>query len=124
MAMILVMDDNSVRSRFLQQVLTRKGHAVILASSGIEGITLARGMKFDLVITGGCAPGMNGLETFKTIRSVHSSLKAIFMGGSKDFNLDLEFNGFRRHGLAEVIQTPFKLKDIEKVVERLISDSR
>ena len=58
---ILVIDDEEIMREILEALLTREGYHVRLASSGEEGLELARSLPFDAAIVDVMMPGMDGL---------------------------------------------------------------
>ena len=56
--MILVVDDEEIMREILETLLTREGYTVRLASSGAEGLELARAMPFDAAIVDIMMPGI------------------------------------------------------------------
>ena len=79
MSTILIVDDDShIRGSF-EKILTEEGHIVYTASTGEEGIHLTKEHIPDLVIMDIRLPGMNGLETFQTIRSFNSKTPVIVL---------------------------------------------
>jgi len=60
MANILVIDDDDLVSRTLQRALKMYDHQVMTASSGIEGLQLARRHRPDLFILDIMMPGIDG----------------------------------------------------------------
>jgi len=70
-AKILIIDDDPAALASLGEAMTREGHAVTLAESGEEGVSLGRGQEFDVVLTDLRMKGVDGLQvvrTFKTAR--------------------------------------------------------
>jgi two-component system KDP operon response regulator KdpE len=66
---ILVVDDDPQIRRVLRTTLIAQGYEVVDARSGDEALERVRGEKFDLVILDMNMPGMNGIETCRSIRS-------------------------------------------------------
>ena len=60
MALILVIDDDDLVSRTLQRALKIYDYQVMTASSGIEGLQLARRHRPDLFILDIMMPGVDG----------------------------------------------------------------
>ncbi len=60
MAKILVVDDDKSNVALLQALLTSKGHEVLTATDGKEGLSVARAEKPDLIILDVMMPVMDG----------------------------------------------------------------
>jgi two-component system, OmpR family, KDP operon response regulator KdpE len=83
---ILVVDDDPQIRRVLRTTLIAQGYEVVDARSGDEALERVRAEKFDLVILDMNMPGMNGLETCRSIRS--NSDIAIIMLTVRDSEAD------------------------------------
>jgi CheY-like chemotaxis protein len=60
---ILVVDDEEIMREILETLLTREGYDVRLATSGAEGLELARALPFDAAIVDIMMPGLDGIAT-------------------------------------------------------------
>ncbi len=69
-ARILTVDDSLSIRKMIEVALKSKGHLVVTAADGQEGLeALARGDRFDLVILDINMPRLDGLSLLKTIRA-------------------------------------------------------
>jgi CheY-like chemotaxis protein len=62
---ILVVDDEEIMREILEALLKGEGYSVRLASSGEEGVELAKNVPFDAAVIDVMMPGMNGMETLR-----------------------------------------------------------
>ena len=69
MAKILVIDDRAVNREFLVTLLGYKGHRMLEASDGAEGLAVARAERPDLVICDVLMPTMDGYEFVRQLRA-------------------------------------------------------
>jgi len=67
---ILLVDDEEMVTRSLQNLLQKKGYDVTVANDGKEAVELVRSREFDLMITDIRMPRIDGLSTIKIIRSI------------------------------------------------------
>ena len=67
---ILVVDDEEIMREILETLLTREGYDVKLASSGEEGLELARAQPLDAAVVDIMMPGINGIETLDELRRI------------------------------------------------------
>jgi two-component system, NtrC family, response regulator len=79
MAEILIIDDDDVTCCSLRHIVTRMGHEATCASSLQEGVDLATGLSFDVVLLNGDLPDGNSLDKLPTIRGVLSSPEVIII---------------------------------------------
>lgn len=69
-AKILLVDDEPDILEFLGYNLSKEGYTVLTATTGKEGLEIARKAKPDLVILDVMMPEMDGMETCKEMRSL------------------------------------------------------
>ncbi len=65
---ILLVDDDRIHSRLLQARLSREGYGVVMASSGQEGLALARQHQPVVVLCDWLMEGMDGVEVCRALR--------------------------------------------------------
>jgi two-component system sensor histidine kinase and response regulator WspE len=65
---VLVVDDSITVREVERQILRQHGYDVAVAVDGGEGWNVARGERFDLVVTDVDMPRMNGLELVRALR--------------------------------------------------------
>ncbi|HYL68737.1 MAG TPA: ATP-binding protein [Candidatus Limnocylindria bacterium] len=70
---VLVAEDNPVNQELVLQLLTRRGHTVIVAENGREAIASLERHSFDLVLMDVQMPEMGGLEATQAIREKEKS---------------------------------------------------
>ena len=62
MPTILVVDDHAVNRELLNVLLTSKGHRILEAGDGVEGLKIARESRPDLIFSDVMMPRMNGFQ--------------------------------------------------------------
>ena len=77
--MILVVDDEEIMREILETLLTREGYTVRLASSGAEGLELARAMPFDAAIVDIMMPGIDGIATLDELKRIDEDLAVLII---------------------------------------------
>jgi two-component sensor histidine kinase len=81
---ILYIDDDPGTRRLVERLLGRRGHVVVGAASGAEGLELARDTAFDLVAVDHYMPEMDGLETLKALHELPSCPPVVYVTGSEE----------------------------------------
>ena len=82
-ARILVVDDDKAVRLLLRAVLERRGHSVVEAENGDEGLRYYRAEPADLVIVDIQMPVMDGLQMIKELRGDSPTAKIIAISGEK-----------------------------------------
>jgi two-component system, chemotaxis family, chemotaxis protein CheY len=82
-ARILVVDDDQAIRLLLRAMLERRGHAVVEATNGNEGLQYYQAAPMDLVITDIQMPVMDGLQMIKELRANFPTAKVIAISGEK-----------------------------------------
>jgi two-component system, chemotaxis family, chemotaxis protein CheY len=82
-ARILVVDDDQAVRLLLRAMLERRGHAVVEATNGNEGLQYYRAAPTDLVITDIQMPVMDGLQMIKELRDDFPTARVIAISGEK-----------------------------------------
>ena len=98
---LLVVDDNELNLRLLNDVLLTRGYSVTLARSGEDALREARRTPFDLILMDVQMPGMSGTEAMQTLkrdptwRSVPIlAVTALAMQGDEGQLLEAGFDGY------------------------------
>ena len=108
MSRILVIEDEKPISDIIKFNLEKEGFEVVPVYDGIEGLSLATSVDFDLILLDIMLPGMDGFEICKKIRE--SSNVPIIMATAKSEEVDkvlgLEF------GADDDIPKPFSIREL------------
>lgn len=81
---ILYIDDDPGLRRLVEKLLARRGHSVVGASSGAEGLDLARSEQFDLIGVDHYMPEWDGLQTVSELRKLPHCPPVIYITGSDE----------------------------------------
>ncbi|MBA7617925.1 Transcriptional regulatory protein WalR [subsurface metagenome] len=85
---VLVIEDDPIFLRLVEEVLTGKGYQVFKAGGGMEGLRLLFDHKPDIVILDVAMPGMDGWGTCSRIRDV-SDIPIIMLTGKRKTEDDI-----------------------------------
>ena len=66
---LLVVEDDAEGAAYLKKALTEAGHTVDLAGEGRQGLLLAAGETYDVIVLDRMLPGVDGLAILRTIRA-------------------------------------------------------
>jgi PAS domain S-box-containing protein len=122
---VLLMDDEAMLRILGQEMLQLSGHTVETATDGVEALkkyTAARerGRPFDLVILDlTIAGGMGGKATIKELLSLVPAARVIVASG---YSNDPVLTNYGDYGFAGRLIKPFRLKDLQQEIARVMSD--
>ncbi len=107
---ILIVDDNQLMTKTLQDIFTTKGYIVEVATSGREGLDKAQTYGFDFVLSDIKMPDVNGVDMFRAIKAETPELPVALMTAYAD---DTLVEAGLEHGAISVITKPL---DIPKLL--------
>src|SRR5881296_3524241 len=124
---VLVVDDEEIMREILETLLTREGYDVRLASSGGEGLELARALPFDAAIVDIMMPGLNGIEALEELKRIDEDLSVIIITAYGSIESAISA---MKAGAFDYITKPFKNEEVLVVVSnamerrRLLNENR
>lgn len=84
---LLLVEDDAVTRDYVKAGLIGAGHAVEVTDDGVDGFSLARRGKYDILILDRMVPGMGGVEVVRALRASGVDTPVIFLtavGGIDD----------------------------------------
>jgi len=93
---ILIIEDDAETAAYVANGLKEQGHTVDLAATGRDGLFLAAGEPYDLMVVDRMVPELDGLSIVKTIRSAGVKTPVLFLtalGGVDERVSGLEAGG-------------------------------
>lgn len=119
---ILIVEDEPGVSSFLHRGLSEAGHSPDVAHNGEDGLRMALGKPYDLLILDLILPGMTGLELCRQFRESKGMDTPVLMltalGSTEDVVAGLST------GADDYLVKPFKFKELLARVEALHRRSR
>lgn len=120
MARILVIDDEPSIRDLLHTVLTRRGHEVITASNGRNGLARFREDRPGLTILDLKMPDKGGLEVLTEIRTIDQETPILILTGVG--TEDIETNA-RQLGATDFLRKGFSLHALGEAINRALKKS-
>ena len=111
MARILIVDDSPTEVHVLKTMLEKNGFDTLSASSGEDGIEIAKKEKPDLILMDIVMPGMNGFQaTRKISKAPETSAIPVIIVTTKDQETDRVWG--LRQGAMDFITKPAQEKEL------------
>ena len=123
-AKVLVVDDVMMNLKVFEALLKDTGINIDLCLSGLEAIKCAQQKHYDLIFMDHMMPNMDGIETFKNIRSIDTMnndtpvimLTANAIAGVRDMYL--------KEGFTDYLSKPVKVDDLENMIIKYLPEER
>ena len=106
---ILVIEDEARIQAFLARGLEAEGYTVMAAGDGREGLDLATGARWDLVVLDLLLPGLNGLQVLRELQRTKPELPVVILSARGDVQTKLR--GFKL-GATDYVAKPFSLDEL------------
>ena len=115
---VLVVDDEKSILKLIQRLVRQEGYDCLIASNGLEAITVMEETVVDVVITDIAMPKMDGIELTKQIKENYSADVIMMTGYFKD----LSYENAVIKGAKDFIQKPFSTKEFQIRLNRVIKE--
>ena len=109
MPKILIVEDEPQLARFVQLELEHEEYETVISGDGREGLTLAEGGGFDLILLDIMLPGLNGLEVLRRLRKAEDHTPVIMLT-ARDSVMD-KVSGLDM-GADDYITKPFAIEEL------------
>ena len=114
---VLIVDDDERFRLTIQSVVEAEGHETRLASCGLDALEIVRAEPLHLSILDVQMPDISGLETYRRILLVRTSLPCIFVTGALSEEVRDEALSA---GAFSVLEKPVDVGVLRKAVHRAI----
>jgi len=119
MSTVLIVEDNEKNMKLARDVLQAKGYKTLEATSGEDGVKLARQHVPDLVLMDIQLPGINGIEAFKQIRADAKSARVPVVALTASVT-PTDRSTINAAGFDAFVSKPINLKEFLDTVKRLL----
>lgn len=122
MARVLFVDDDKVEQLFAREILSSRGHHVVLADDGAEALEIYRqeGMYIDVVVTDLAMPRLNGLRLISELRRLDPRITILAASGRNADQLDLAEDA----GVAAIFYKPWDPARFLQTLEGLVTTTQ
>jgi DNA-binding NtrC family response regulator len=112
MARILIVDDDEIFGKVLEQTLRRQGYELVRAHNGKEALRHYNSRTIDLVITDLIMPDFEGIELIMELQRQDPGIKIIAMSGGGRSTLNDYLPIARRLGAIQTLAKPFSNEEL------------
>ncbi len=121
-ATLLLVEDEEMVATIAEQMLTRIGHTVFLARSGVEAVSIYQKQRgtIELVILDMIMPGMSGAETFDRLKAIDPGVRVLLSSG---YSLNGQAAEILNRGCRGFIQKPFNIEQLSQKIRDVLSSS-
>jgi CheY-like chemotaxis protein len=116
---VLLVDDEISLIEAMQKILTFEGFTVTIATSGKAALELCRTHPFQIVFLDVNMPDLNGLETFKAMRTIIPGVPVVMITGYGR-SLRHLIEEARQLGVRACIDKPFKINQILETIRAVL----
>lgn len=116
---VLIVEDNEKNMKLARDILNAKGYETLEATTGEEGVRLAKERKPDLVLMDIQLPGINGIEALRQIRAdaLTAGIPVVALTASVT---PTDRGAINAAGFDAFIGKPINLKEFLETVKRLV----
>jgi len=113
---ILLVDDEQNIINSLAGSLEDEGYTLLSASDGTQATRIIKSQPVDIVFLDIWLPGMDGMETLKSIKEFNSAIEVVMMTGHGTVNTAVQAV---RQGAFDFLEKPFSLDVVLNTVRRI-----
>lgn len=117
--LLVVDDEESIRSLFKDFLEPREGCRVLTAEDGVEGLRIMEREHIDCCFTDLSMPKMDGLELTGRIHANDNAIPVVVMTGYPDMTSAIET---LKNGVVDYLIKPFGGKEILRTLERVLRE--
>lgn len=118
---ILVIDDDKNQRNMLAFALQDQGYYVTAVESGQAALEAAKNTHFDVAICDIMMPGIDGVETLKTLKDQHPQLEVIMATG---YATPKTATDSMNLGAFNYLAKPYELKDLLAILTQALNRSK
>jgi signal transduction histidine kinase len=115
---ILIVDDEPWIRDLAGDILRRDGHAVVLASGGMQALSKIAKQKFDVIVSDWKMPEMNGIQLYEHLQATDPAVARRMMLMTGDL-VNHAIQDFLNQNGITCLSKPFVIGEFRSAVERL-----
>jgi two-component system cell cycle sensor histidine kinase/response regulator CckA len=120
---LLVVDDEPDIREFIRDIFTEYGYTVFTAANGLEAVEIFKNQagRIELVILDMVMPKMDGPETFRRLRKIDPTVKALLSSG---YSQDGQAQKLMQEGVVGFLQKPYQVDRLLACVREVLGPLR
>ena len=118
---LLVVDDEAIVGKRLQQVFGKMGFVVESHTDPASALEAMAAQPFDIVVTDLKMEGIDGMEVLSRVKEINPEARVIIITGYAQS--ETEDEAFAR-GVFDFIAKPFRLDELKQVINRAVEELR
>ncbi|MCK5643787.1 MAG: response regulator [Gammaproteobacteria bacterium] len=111
----MIVDDDTGMTETLFDILTDMGHHVEVVNDGFQAIESVKAQAFDVVLMDIKMPGINGVETYKEIKSIQPGAAVMMMTA---YSVEDLVSEALKEGAYGVMHKPIEIDKVVEFIER------
>ena len=119
MATILAVDDSVTIRQMVVHTLKSKGHTVIEAVDGLDGLAKAKASAVNLILTDINMPNMDGIEMIKQVRALPAHKFTPILTLTTESTVDMKMKG-KQAGATGWIVKPFNPDQLLATIDKVL----
>ena len=116
---ILILDDEKSQREILNGYLKKKGYRIFTASSGNEGLEIAKNNAVDIILSDFKMPDKTGLEVLSEIKKVNPEISFVIVTAYGTVENAVKA---MRLGADDYINKPVDLDELDLLIERIVEN--
>jgi len=117
---VLVVEDDQISRLAVKTLLMDKGHKVVIAENGRQGIDYLQNNKVDIILMDVHMPEMNGIEATKIIKGKNLSRASII--GMTASVMNDERKGYIEAGMDVLVEKPINFENLMGIIKNKINE--
>jgi DNA-binding NtrC family response regulator len=117
---LLIVDDDKQLQNSLRHLL-RERYDIVIAGSGEEALALLNGGTFDLILLDIRLPGIDGIDTLRSLRTKHKDVLVIMMTAYEDIRSVVTS---MKNGAFDYLVKPLNSDELEIIIQRALNNLR
>lgn len=118
-ARLLIIDDEPIVGKRLQQAFVKLGLEVAIFTSPVPAMAAMAKTPFDIVVTDMKMEGMDGIEVLRQARQLNSRARVIIITG---YASQETADAATREGVFDFLAKPFRLEELKTAVNRALEE--